>query len=146
MLEAIQFIRKAIINRLSGNILINGSALPVYNRVPTCASVPYIYVYSVSTDESDYNQTSFITETITRIEVITRFQGDSGGELQVNQAVSQILALIRTRSNGYFNLSADGFNVFTCINEGTTYLTDEDVDYTYFRAVIEISNKIQQVV
>lgn len=144
MLEAIQFIRKAIINRLTGNILINGSALPVYNRVPSGTSVPYIYVYSVSTDESDYNQTSFITETITRIEVITRFQGDSGGELQVNQAVSQILALIRTRSNGYFDLSDDGFNVFTCINEGTTYLTDEDVDYTYFRGIIEISNKIQQ--
>jgi hypothetical protein len=102
-------------------------------------------VYSVSTDESDYNQTSFITETITRIEVITRFQGDSGGELQVNQAVSQILALIRTRSNGYFDLSSDGFNVFTCINEGTTYLTDDDVDYTYFRGIIEISNKIQQI-
>lgn len=144
MLEAIQFIRKAIIDRLTGNILINGVALPVFNRVPSGATVPYIYVYSVSTDESDYNQSSFITETITRIEVITRFQGDSGGELQVNQAVSQILALIRTRSNGYFNLSSDGFNVFTCINEGTTYLTDDDDDFTYFRGIVEISNKIQQ--
>ena len=146
MLEAIQFIRKAIITRLTGNVLINGVAVPIYNRVPSNATFPYIYLYSVSTTEADYNQTSFITETITRIEIVTRYQGDSGGEIQSNQAMSQILDLVRTRSNGYFNLSADGFNVFSCVCESVNYIMDDNDDYTYFRGILELSNKIQQVV
>jgi hypothetical protein len=145
MKEAIAYIRQAIINRLTNNILIDGSPLPVLNRITSNTQIPYIRVYSNGTNETDFNQTSFITETITRIEVVTRYQGDSGGELQTNQAVNDILQLIRTRSAGYFDLSGDGFSVFTCINEGTNYFVDEDKDYTYYRAIIEISNKIQQL-
>jgi len=145
MKEAIAYIRQAIIDRLTNNILIDGSPLPVLNRITSNTQIPYIRVYSNGTNETDFNQTSFITETITRIEVVTRYQGDSGGELQTNQAVNDILQLIRTRSDGYFDLSGDGFSVFTCINEGTNYFVDEDKDYTYYRAIIEISNKIQQL-
>ncbi len=145
MYESIQFIRKAIIDRLTGQITIGSTVLPVFNRVPSSSTFPYIYVYSLDSRETDFNAGSFINQTTTRIEVVTRFQGDSGGELQANQAVSQILNLIRTRSQGYFDLSADGFNVFTCVNEGVTYLTDEDADFTYFRAILEVSNKIQQL-
>lgn len=145
MYESIQFIRKAIIDRLTNQITINSNVLPVFNRVPSNSTFPYIYVYSLDSRETDFNAGSFINQTTTRIEVICRFQGDSGGELQVNQAISQILNLIRTRSQGYFDLSADGFNVFTCVNEGVTYLTDEDADFTYFRGILEVSNKIQQL-
>ena len=70
---------------------------------------------------------------------------DASISLPYHETISQILQLIRTRSAGYFDLSADGFSVFTCVNEGTTYLTDEDSDYTYFRGIVEISNKIQQL-
>ena len=114
--------------------------------MPSNATFPYIYLYSVSTTEADFNQTSYITETITRIEIVTRYQGDSGGEIQANQAISRILELVRTRSNGYFNLSADGFNVFTCVCESVNYIVNDDNDYTYFRGILELSNKIQQVV
>jgi hypothetical protein len=145
MLTAIHFIRQAIITRLTGTVLLNSVAVPVFNRVPSSSSFPYIYVYSLASTETDFNADSFIEETRTRIEIVTRFQGDSGGELQANLAISQILNLIRTRSAGYFDLSADGFNVFTCVNEGVQYLTDEDADYTYFRAILEVSNKIQQL-
>jgi len=145
MYESIQFIRKAIIDRLTNQIIVNSAVVPVYNRVPSNSTFPYIYVYSLGSRETDFNADSYINETTTRIEVITRYQGDSGGELQVNQAISQILNLIRTRSAGYFDLSADGFDVFTCVNEGITYLTDEDSDYTYFRCILEVSNKIQQL-
>lgn len=144
MLEPIQFIRKAIITRLTNNVVIGGVTFGVYNRVPSTASFPYILVYSVSSDETDFNQTSYITETITRIEVVTRFASDSGGEITANQAINRILELIRTRSNGYFDLSADGFNVFTCVKESSTYMVDDEADHTYFRGIVEISNKIQQ--
>ena len=80
----------------------------------------------------------------TRIEVFTSFIGDDGGELQANQIASDILALIRTRSSGYFDLSADNFNVYTCTNEGTSYLYEDAGEKTYFRAVLTISNRVEK--
>ena len=91
MKDAIRFVRKAIITKLPGNVTIDGSAVLVYNRVPTDAVYPFIKVYSVSTDETDQNQTSFATETITRIECVTRYSSNDGGELDVNIMVEQCL-------------------------------------------------------
>tara|TARA_R100000734_G_C3305075_1_gene95595 strand:- start:896 stop:1333 length:438 start_codon:yes stop_codon:yes gene_type:complete len=145
MLEAIHFVRKAILAKLNGNVTINSSTVPIYNRVPTDASYPYIRVYSVSNDETDQNQSSFTMETITRVECVTRFVSDSGGELDCNRMVSQCLNLLRTRSANYIDLTSDGFNVYTSVNEGVNYLQDDLTDHTYFRAIIEISNKIEQI-
>jgi len=145
MNEALQFIRKAILSRLTDAISIGGSYVPVYNRVPSDASEPYIRVFSVSNNESDFNGTSFISECVTRLEVVTAFDSDSGGELQSNQIVSSILNLVRTRSSGYYDLSSDGFNVITCTNNGVTYFEDDLEDKTYFRAIVEISNKIEKI-
>lgn len=145
MNEALQFIRKAILSRLTDAISIGGSYVPVYNRVPSDASEPYIRVFSVSNNESDFNATSFISECVTRLEVVTAFDSDSGGELQSNQIVSNILNLVRTRSSGYYDLSSDGFKVITCTNGGVTYFEDDLEDKTYFRAIVEISNKIEKI-
>jgi hypothetical protein len=145
MNEALHFIRKAILTRLTDAISIGGSYVPVYNRVPSDASEPYIRVFSVSNNESDFNATSFISECVTRLEVVTAFDSDSGGELQSNQIVSNILNLVRTRSSGYYDLSSDGFKVITCTNGGVTYFEDDLEDKTYFRAIVEISNKIEKI-
>ena len=59
--------------------------------------------------------------------------------------VSKVLELIRTRSNQYINLNGNGFNIYTTVNEGVKYFEDDLSDHTYFRAIIEISNKIEQV-
>jgi len=145
MLEAIHYVRKAIIAKLNGNVTIDGSSVTIYGRVPTNASYPFIRVYSLSNDETDQNQTSFTTETITRVECVTRFASDDGGELDSNLMVSKCLELLRTRSANYIDLSANGFNVYTSVNEGVKYLQDDLSDFTYFRAIIEISNKIEQI-
>lgn len=145
MNEALHFIRKAIIDRLTDAITINGSYVPVYNRVPSSASEPYIKVSSISSNEIDNNTTSFNSQCITRIEVVTAFNSDDGGELQSNQIVSEVLNLIRTRSSGYYDLSSDGFKVYTSINENTTYLEDDLQDKTYFRAIMEISNRVEKI-
>lgn len=146
MLEAIYYVRKSIIAKLNGNVLLNNIAVPVYNRIPTDATYPLIRVYSVLTDETDQNQQSFNTETITRIECITKFYSDDGGQLDCNLMASQCLEQVRTRSANYIDLLPNGFNVYTSVNEGVTYLEDDLSDFTYFRAIIEISNKIEQVV
>lgn len=145
MLEAIHFLRRGIISKLSNAVTINNAFVPVHNRIPTDAQYPLIRVYSVSTDESDNNQSAFITETITRIECITRFYSDDGGELDTNLMVSQCLNLIRTRSENYVDLNTNGFKVFTSVNQGVKYFENDLSDYTYFRAIIEVSNKIEQL-
>ena len=145
MKDAIRFVRKAIITKLTGNVTIDGSAVLVYNWVPTDAVYPFIKVYSVSTDETDQNQTSFTTETITRIECVTRYSANDGGELDVNIMVEKCLEQLRTRSANYIDLVSDGFRVYTSVNEGVKYLEDDLKDFTYFRAIIELSNKIEQI-
>ena len=144
MNEAIHFIRKAIIIRLTDAITVDGNYVPIYNRVPNNASEPYIRVYSVTSTEVDQNIDSFMMDCSTRIEVVTSFLGDDGGELQSNQIISEILDLIRTRSSGYFDLSSDGFNVYTCTNEGTNYLYEDTGEKTYYRAILSISNRVEQ--
>lgn len=144
MNEAIHFIRRAIISRLTDAITVDGNYVPVYNRVPNNASEPYIRVYSVTSTEVDQNIDSFMMDCSTRIEVVTSFLGDDGGELQSNQIISEALDLIRTRSSGYFDLSSDGFNVYTCTSEGTNYLYEDTGEKTYYRAILSISNRVEQ--
>jgi len=144
MIEALHHIRKAIIDRLTDAITIDGSYVPVYNRVPSDASEPYIRVYSVTHSEVDQNTSSFISECVTRIEVVTAFNGDDGGELQANQIISEALNLIRTRTSGYYDLSSENLNVITCVNEGIGYDEIDREDKTYFIASMEISNRVQK--
>ena len=59
--------------------------------------------------------------------------------------VSQCLEQLRTRSANYIDLTANGFNVYTSVNEGVKYLEDDLKDFTYYRAIIELSNKIEQI-
>lgn len=145
MLEAIHHLRKAIITALAGNVTVNSVTLPVYNRVPSNASAPYIIVYSVGMNETNQNRDSLTLETITRIEVIFKYDGDNGGELECNLAMSEVLNILRTRSADYLDLSADNFKIYTSTNEGVTYLVQEMPDATYFRAILELANKIQPV-
>jgi hypothetical protein len=145
MREVIHRVRKALIGKLAGNVLLRGATVPIYNRIPSNATYPFIRIYSVSNDEVDQNQTNYITETITRLEVITRFSGDSGGELDSNLITDAILELVRTRSADYIDLEAEGFKVFTSTVAGINYLTEDSEDYTYFRTIIELSNRIEQI-
>jgi len=145
MKEVIHQVRKALIGKLAGNVLLRGAAVPIYNRIPSNATYPFIRIYSVSNDEVDQNQTNYITETITRLEVITRFSGDSGGELDSNLITDAILQLVRTRSADYIDLEAEGFKVFTSTVAGINYLTEDSDDFTYFRTIIELSNRVEQI-
>ena len=145
MKEVIHRVRKALLDKLNGNVTLRGATVPIYNRIPSNATYPFIRIYSVSNDEIDQNRTSYITETITRLEVITRFSGDSGGELDSNLITDAILQIVRTRSADYINIDDEGFNVFTSTVAGINYLTEDSDDFTYFRTIIELSNRIEQI-
>lgn len=143
-------IRKTIISQLDGSVELDDSYIvPVYNRVPSNATYPFIRVYSVSTNDVDRNQTSYNNEVITRIEVVTRFESDSGGELQCNEIVDSVTALLFSKDDVYFNPLpspyTDDYKVYTATLEGITYLQDDLSDHTYFRAIIEMSNRIEEL-
>lgn len=144
MNESLHFIRQAIINRLTGSVSFNNVDVPIYNRVPTTATEPYIKVFSISNIEVDQNASSFTNLCETRIEVVTTFNGDDGGEYQSNNITDQIINLIRTRSNGYYDLSSNNFNVYTCELESIRYQEEEEEDKTYFKSIITISNRIEK--
>jgi len=144
MNEAIHFIRQKIITLLTNAITVDGQAVPVYNKVPQNATEPFIKVYSVDTEEIDQNQTSFNIICTTRIDVVTSFVGDTGGELLSNQIVSSILNLVRTRSSGYVDLSSDGFNVYTSVLDKVKYIEDVDEDKTFYKGVITLENRVEK--
>ena len=144
MNDAMHHIRKAILTRLNGAITYGGVNVNAYNTVPRGAAYPYIFVYSVSSTEIDQNAGSFNAEVITRIEVVDRFDSNTGGELSVNSIISDCLNLLRTRTAGYFDLTADGFKVYGVENRGITYLTDNLTDHTYKRAIMELVVKVAE--
>ena len=67
MNEAMHHIRAKIYTALNGNITLNSSTVSVFNRVPTNNASPYIWIYSLSTNEIDQNNSSYNMECITRI-------------------------------------------------------------------------------
>jgi hypothetical protein len=81
---------------------------------------------------------------ITRIEVVTAFLSDDGGELQVNDIVESILELIKTSTTDFFDLTSNNFNVFTSNINGIAYSEENDDEKTYYRAIIDIANRVQQ--
>ena len=144
MNEALHHLREVYFARLN-NLTVGAITVPAYNRVPANASEPYIKIYSVGTREIDQTKDSFIINCETRIEVVTGFDGDSGGELQANQIVDEVINTIRTRSAGYPDLSSNNFNVYTTQIENIQYLEDDFDDKSYFRAIIEVSNRIEKI-
>lgn len=146
MKDPIKYIRLKIIAALNGNVTSGGSNVSIYNRVPTDASFPFIRVYGVSTTAVDDNQSKYNVECITRVEVVTRFDGDSGGELTANDIMNQITNLLITKNQNAFDLSSYNFNCYTSTNAGVTYLEQDTSDHTYFRAILELSNKIEQTI
>ncbi len=144
MNEAIHHIRAKIFTVLNGNITLNGSNVDVYNRVPSNASHPYIWIYSLSTNEVNQNASKFNLECITRIECTTRFDADTGGDLDSNLLVNSVVSLLRTRSAGYFDLSSSNFKVYTSEVVSINYLQDDAGDHTYIKGIIELSNKVEQ--
>ncbi len=145
MKDPIRFIRLKIIAALNGNITSSGVNVLIYNRVPSQVSYPFIRVYSVSTNAVDDNQSKYNVECITRIEVATRFDGDSGGELTVNEIMNQITSILVSKNQSGFDLSSYNFNCYTSQNVGITYLEYDTSDHTYFRAYFELSNKIDHL-
>tara|TARA_R100000700_G_C3111047_1_gene104034 strand:+ start:97 stop:531 length:435 start_codon:yes stop_codon:yes gene_type:complete len=137
-------VRKGLFDVLNGNITYDSSNVPVYNVVPDNATYPYIIIYSLSSTDIEQNKEHYITDVETRLEVVTRFSSSSGGQLQANQIINSISQLIILKS-GLLNLSSDNYNVYSQTNNGISYLTEDLPDHTYYRGVLSMSVKLEQL-
>lgn len=111
---------KAYKTALDGNITYNATNVPVFTWTPATEQAPYIYI-SDFTDFTDFEGTCKDTwghNTTTLIEVVTRFEGDSGSQLPVNEITNSIIELIGdgiTISQDFQDIipNIDSYNVVT---------------------------------
>ena len=169
MIDPQKQIRKAIIDALTGRvnrpIRIDGyrpliwnevdltwaeaddayaDQVEVYNEVPVDAVYPFIKVLSAGYNEVDFNRNAINIESFITIEVVTAFQGGVGGELEINDVVSGCLQILRKRDPEYFDLSELGLNIYRLVVENVTYITGDDYDSTFFKAIIDLSVTTEQ--
>lgn len=139
------FVRKAILSKLVGNINIGDGVLPIYGRVPDNATYPYALVRTEETSEIDQNQSTFISQVNTAIEIVTRYASDDGSALKAQQYANSILQVIRTRSANYMDLSNDGFKVYVQELSGITNIEEPYSDFYYYRTIINLNVRLQEL-
>lgn len=140
-------IRKAIYDALNGNVSYNGVTIPVSNKVLATTSYPFIKIYGDNEELTNRNQSKFISETLTKVEVVTRFRGDAGGELQAQQILSQATEIILQLGSTLTTDTFDGrilLNNFITDLKDIKYLEDYTKDNTYYRAIATISTITEQ--
>ena len=135
-------LRKAIYSRLNGNVSYNAVNVPVYNRVEDAAVYPYILLMSEQVTETDQNRDNYNNDALVTIEVVTRFDSDDGGQKVANIIMNDITVLMRTRTSGYLNLSADGFEVYGTVSDGVNQLEEDYTDHYYFRSILTMRFKV----
>ena len=136
-------IRKKVFEALNNNITISGTLYPVYNVVPSNVVYPYIYIYSLDANTIEDNQQKYIQLITTRVEVVTAFDTNTGGQLNANLAMNEISQLLISKTS-FFDLSSDNFNVYNAINGGITYITNDNDTDTVYRAVLEFESNVEQ--
>lgn len=139
------FVRKGILAKLVNSVDIGSGAIPVYGRVPDSTTYPYAIVRTEGLNEIDQNRDSYTSTVTTVIEVVTRYPTDDGGQLSANEYMNKILTLIRTRSSSYMDLSGDGFNVYGQEIESIDNVEENYSDYYYYRCILNLGVKVQQV-
>ena len=143
MVEIVHEVRKKLIEKIDGNVTYNSSDVPVYNFTPKNQATPFIRIYTIDTNEINFNISTYILEVNIRIDVVTSFDGDGGGELQANQIMSQVLTQTRTRTSGYIDLSSNSANVISVINNGVRYVEQYEKDKSYVIANLDLQFKIE---
>lgn len=142
MKDVTSSVRTAYIAKLNGNVLYNAVPVKVYGRrVPTNATIPYIYIPSQSSI-NDSTKTCFTTNHNVDVEVVWR--SETGMEQNILDDLSNQVQVILAPK-----LVPDCPQPVGFVNVGTkfersTELTDYDGTYTYLRKILTFSNIIYE--
>mgnify|MGYP003110577203 FL=1 len=144
MKDPSHFVRKAVYDSLNGNVTLNSANVPVYNVVPSSATTPYILITSLQNDIVENIKDTFLMQVQTQVDIVTAFDTNTGGQLDVNLAMNQITNLLVSR-NSFFDLSANNFKCVSSQNNGIAYITDDTDTETIFRGVLTLINDVEQL-
>ena len=141
-----ELIRQKLYERLSGAIVIDLQEVPVFDSasVLAAATEPYILLSTfVSTELSEGSKEAYGQEVSVLIEIGTRFDNSFGGKLLSDRISNEVMELVRTRQDGYLDLSPDWYVIRTLMESTNTLeqLIDTGV---LVRRLIRFTFKIQQ--
>lgn len=141
-----ELIRRKLYERLSGAIVIDLQEVPVFDSasVLAAATEPYILLSTFnSTELGEGSKQAYGQEVSVLIEVGTRFDNSFGGKLLSDRISNEVMELVRTRQDGYLDLSPDWYVIRTLMESTNTLeqLVDTGV---LVRRLIRFTFKIQQ--
>ena len=141
-----ELIRQKLYERLNGAIVIDLQEVRVYDSASVLAEAyePYILLSTfVSTELGEGSKESYGQEVSVLIEVGTRFDNSFGGKLLSDRISNEVMELVRTRQDGYLDLSPDWYVIRTLMESTNTLeqLIDTGV---LVRRLIRFTFKIQQ--
>jgi hypothetical protein len=141
-----ELIRQKLYERLSGAIVIDLQEVPVFDSASVLATAiePYILLSTfVSTELGEGSKESYGQEVSVLIEVGTRFDNSFGGKLLSDRISNEVMELVRTRQDGYLDLSPDWYVIRTLMESTNTLeqLVDTGV---LVRRLIRFTFKLQQ--
>lgn len=147
--DAKRALRTAYITRLKDNISIDIGGVPttikVLNKMPNTNDFPYVVIGSQTSIPNNVKDV-FCREHTMFVKIITGFDGNDGGDAQADDIADEIYRLIRTTSDGYMDLSADGFNIITIVAENDQNIEPKDSgDHQMFQRIIPFSHMIEQL-
>ncbi len=121
------------------------TAIKLYNKVPSNVSYPFIRIYSQEERQIDNNNSRFMKDVITRLEVVHRNTTASGGELLNNSIVNQITSILLPNPGESLPITDYNISIYSTENLGITNFQDTFKDFTYHRSIIEISTRVELV-
>ena len=141
-----ELIRQKLYERLNGAIVIDLQEVRVYDSASVLAEAyePYILLSTfVSTELGEVSKQAYGQEVSVLIEVGTRFDNSFGGKLLSDRISNEVMELVRTRQDGYLDLSPDWYVIRTLMESTNTLeqLVDTGV---LVRRLIRFTFKIQQ--
>ena len=134
-------IRKGVFDRIVSEFdyqRVNGltSAPPITQNPTRKTTEPFIYVYSVDSNEVDPTKDSTAREYTIYVEVCTRYNSYGGGQRQVNRMVDEAVRALR--NGGYPDLSSVGYNVYNLTIGEIRDFTFKETGANYYKATVEV--------
>tara|TARA_Y100001937_G_C7113160_1_gene328795 strand:+ start:328 stop:756 length:429 start_codon:yes stop_codon:yes gene_type:complete len=136
-----KLLQQAYYSTLNGNVSYGGSNVPVFDVVPPTQDYPYIQLVN-TTISSQGTKSSFMTEAIVDVDVVTGFEGAFGGKSQAFDIGDTVTGLIVTRAQSYFSLS--GFHCFISELDSSAILEEFSETHTLYIHKLSYRHLIQE--
>jgi len=141
-----ELIRTKLFQRLTGSLTYEGNPITVYDSAGVLAGAaePYVLLSTfVSTELFEGSKQAYGQEVSVLIEVCTRFDNSYGGKKMADVISNQVMELVRTRQDGYLDLSPDWYIIRTLM-ESTNTLEQLIDTGLLVRRLIRFTFKLQQ--